>query len=742
MPREVNIERFVSFSILLSMAVGVAGVTGCIFHLAILRTILPGSVAIAFNTSVCFILLSIALWCLRDPEGSAAALRCGRLVAASIALIGLLSLIEFLGNLDFGIDQLLFAEHAPRMLGHVRPGLMSPVTSLNLVLLASALLLLDWTTRRRTWPSQVLCFIAGIVGVFTLLDLALNPNHFHSHIALPTVTLLSLFPFAIICARPDRAMGGLLLAPNRKSARLHALLFSPREMGPGAPLHYIFALACVAAATVLRHWSIGYIPEGMVFIAYYPAVMIAALVGGLGPGILATVLSSICVNYFFLPPVGAFTIAGGGDLLALLTFTGVGIGISWFASAVQIAREEAAEAVRLHDAELRQAQHLAHLVFWTVEIKTGKVTWSSELYRILGVDPSSPAPPYSERSWLFAPESWERFSMALDRTTQSGIPCELELETELPNGLHGCMLTRAEPLFDVTGEVTKLRCIALDITERRRAEVALRDSEEKVRALNVELEARVQQRTAQLTSAIEELESFTYTVAHDLRAPLRTLSGFSKHVIDEYALDAPPELRHYLQRIDHGARQMGVLVDEVLNLARVNRQMPKRKVTRLRELVDEVTHSLAPDWADRRVEWKIGELPSVECDPVLMKQVFANLLSNAIKFTRPRDPAVIEVGQKDGNGIPIIYVRDNGVGFSMQHVNKLFGVFERLHRQDEFEGVGIGLATVQRIVQKHGGRVWAEGEVGNGATFYFTVGAAELEPAQAEAAVAVGGGLL
>jgi light-regulated signal transduction histidine kinase (bacteriophytochrome) len=216
------------------------------------------------------------------------------------------------------------------------------------------------------------------------------------------------------------------------------------------------------------------------------------------------------------------------------------------------------------------------------------------------------------------------------------------------------------------------------------------------------------------------------------------MSGFSQQLTDEFASNLPPEALHCLQRLDHGARTMGILVDELLNLARVNRGDLKLQVVELRSLVNEVIQSLMPESVARRIEWKIGDLPSVECDPVLMKQVFQNLLSNAVKFTRARPHATIEIDQKQENGIHVIYVRDNGVGFSMQHANKLFGVFQRLHRQDEYEGIGVGLATVQRIVQRHGGRVWAEGAVNAGATFYFTIGNAQPTLVQA---AAIGGKL-
>jgi hypothetical protein len=291
----------------------------------------------------------------------------------------------------------------------------------------------------------------------------------------------------------------------------------------------------------------------------------------------------------------------------------------------------------------------------------------------------------------------------------------------------------AEPIRDSAGVLRGGVVAFRDITQRK-------IDEREIRKLNDGLEIRVAERTAELEVANKELESFSYSVSHDLRAPLRHIIGFSKMLVEEFGSTVDPGAKHYLDRIQAGTQEMGLLVDELLSLARVGRHAIIRRATKLNSVVAEVVTILEPDLQGREVQWVIADLPLVECDPVLVKQIFQNLLANALKFTRGRTPAVIEISYKENpeDGRLVFMVRDNGIGFNMKYVDKLFGVFQRLHRPEDFEGTGIGLATVQRIVHKHGGSVWAEAEVNKGATFYFTLSTGKQGDAKSNGATAGG----
>jgi PAS domain S-box-containing protein len=270
------------------------------------------------------------------------------------------------------------------------------------------------------------------------------------------------------------------------------------------------------------------------------------------------------------------------------------------------------------------------------------------------------------------------------------------------------------PIRDKSGKIVGASKVARDVTERKRVE-------QEIQELNVRLEQRVTERTAELEAANKELEAFSYSVSHDLRAPLRAVDGFSQAVLEDYGAQLPEEGRRDLQTIREGAQRMGLLIDDLLAFCRLSRSPLNKQKVNTTEQVRNVLRKLEFQQEGRKVDVRLGDLPACAGSPAMLEQVWMNLLSNAFKYTRECEKAVVEIGGKIEHSEIIYFVRDNGAGFDMKYAHKLFGVFQRLHRADEFEGTGVGLAIVQRIVHRHGGRVWAEAAVNRGATFYFTL---------------------
>jgi PAS domain S-box-containing protein len=309
------------------------------------------------------------------------------------------------------------------------------------------------------------------------------------------------------------------------------------------------------------------------------------------------------------------------------------------------------------------------------------------------------------------PEDIEHVRRTFSASIDCRIPFEMQFRLRRADGEYRWMLNHGVPRFTPDGAFQGYIGSCIDITERRLAQA--------------ELERRVNERTAELAEANRELESFTYSVSHDLRAPLRHVHGYAEILRDDYAQTLPEDAQAVVKRIVIGTENMSRLVDDLLRLARIGRQELALRPTNLNLLVQEVLDELKSETAQRNIDWKIQTLPEVSADPGLMKIVFTNLISNAVKYSRNRDRAVIEIGSRDEAGAPVFFIRDNGVGFNMKYADKLFGVFQRLHKQEQFEGTGVGLAIVDRIIRKHRGRIWAESEPDKGSTFYFT-----LQPTQ------------
>jgi light-regulated signal transduction histidine kinase (bacteriophytochrome) len=246
-------------------------------------------------------------------------------------------------------------------------------------------------------------------------------------------------------------------------------------------------------------------------------------------------------------------------------------------------------------------------------------------------------------------------------------------------------------------------------------------AETEIKQLNAELEQRVIERTVQLEAVNKELETFSYSVSHDLRAPIRHISGFVELLMQNTAQALDEKSGRYLNIIADSTKQMGHLIDDILSFSRMGRAEMQQTLIKSDQLVKETINQLQPEMEGSHIVWDIHPLPEIYGDPSMLKLVWINLIGNALKYTRKQTPAKIEIGYNDEKNDYIFYIRDNGAGFDMMYVHKLFNIFQRLHRAEEFEGTGVGLANIRRIIQRHGGRTWAEGKVNEGATFYFSL---------------------
>jgi signal transduction histidine kinase len=304
-----------------------------------------------------------------------------------------------------------------------------------------------------------------------------------------------------------------------------------------------------------------------------------------------------------------------------------------------------------------------------------------------------------------------RSSAAFPFRAGSGITGVLTLYSNNPRFL-------AEEEIHLISSLAEDISFALDVmaSEKRRLE-----AEDELRMLNEELEQRVAARTSDLETANKELESFSYSVSHDLQAPLRHISGFSELLQKNLGERHDKKIIHYASVISEAAKKMAVLIDDLLKFSQIGRAGMRMDRVDLNALVKVVIAEIMEHEKLRRIKWKTAKMPEVMADASMLRLVFVNLVSNAVKFSRSRKVAEIDIGCEEGFGEYVFHIRDNGVGFDMNYADKLFGVFQRLHHADEFEGTGIGLANVRRIVSRHGGRTWAESEAGEGAVFYFSL---------------------
>ncbi len=377
-------------------------------------------------------------------------------------------------------------------------------------------------------------------------------------------------------------------------------------------------------------------------------------------------------------------------------------------------RVEAEVALQESEKRLREAQRIGHIGSWDLDLTSQRITWSGELYRIYERNREDFGGTWEELLNLVHPDDLPKVRQAWRESAQAQGGCEVQHRILMRDGRTKHLLVNWEVFRDGEGRSVRALGTAQDITEQVLAR-------EEIQHLNEKLEARVRERTAELQTANKELESFAYSISHDLRAPLRGIDGFGQLLLEEYSGRLDTQGQDYLRRMRCAAQRMGALIDDILELSRVTRKSMGRKPVDLGHVAADIIDNKAKSDPQRRVEAIIAPGCTAIGDAQLLRVLLENLLENAWKYTRTTSPARIEFGRENANGEAVFFVRDNGVGFDMRYAGRLFNPFQRLHTSEEFEGTGIGLASAARVVHRHGGRIWAEAEPGKGATFRFTL---------------------
>jgi PAS domain S-box-containing protein len=477
-------------------------------------------------------------------------------------------------------------------------------------------------------------------------------------------------------------------------------------------LRYGFSVGCVAIALALALTVQFYGFRDVGLPLFVIAIALVTWHAGSGPCVVAVVLSTLCFDYFFTEPLYSFYVSSR-DLPYFFTFVIWAVIVGGFAIVRRRIEADLRETRDRLEVEVKQRAQQARLLDQThdpilVRDMNSVITyWNRAAEELYG--------------WR-AEEVIGRRSYELLKTVFPAPLDELQ-EQLLRTGHWEGELTRTK----ADGSSVTVACRwalrrdgqdqAVSILETNNDISARKHREEEIRRLNRELERRADE----LEIANKELESFAYSVSHDLRAPLRHVVGYGELLQKQAFSSLDDKSRRYMKTILESAKRMGNLIDDLLAFSRIGRAETKKTKVDLTQLANEVVAELGQETKGRDIVWKIGVLPNCRGDRSMLKLVLVNLISNAVKFTRLRSPAEVEIGCTDRPNGTEMFVRDNGAGFDMRYVHKLFGVFQRLHSTEEFEGTGIGLATVQRIIHRHGGQVRAEGALDHGATFYFSV---------------------
>jgi signal transduction histidine kinase len=668
-PSAIRIQRTALFCCDAVVLLGGLVLSGWILDIGTLKSVVPGLVAMKVNTAVGFILVGFAVRLRVSHPAGARATTTSSLLALAAGSLGLLTLMQDVTGLRFGIDELLFADPTG-WIGASPPGRMAPPTAIAFASLGLALLLLPHPQGFRL--GEILAVAAALIGLLGVIGYSFQARElyglaaYYVPMALPTALGFVIAAPAVLLTRPERGLVSVVTSRDLGGSTARRLL--PAVIGLPIVLGGIKLLA-------LR--------LGMVHQAF-----------GMSAHAVATVV-----------------------VLGTLTL--------WIANQLNQTdrrRRAAEEAQRRSQRELLEQSALLRSILDSVP--NGVVVSNAE-GKLLAFNPAAqeisgraPMDPSSEQSieyhGAFLPDGVTPFPLDAQPMALAleGISVD-DVEMVLRNEKLGRMVhirISGRPIRDPSGAIFAGVVAFSDIT-------AFRQAEEKIRELNASLDRRV----AELQVANKELEAFSYSVSHDLRAPLRAIDGFSHALLEDYTDRLDDSGKDYLQRVRGATQRMAQLIDALLSLSRIARAQMRFASVDLSSIAREIAADLQANDPSRNVTFHIETPVTASGDPQLLRIVLDNLFRNAWKFTAKNPTAAIEFGITQQDGVTVYFVRDDGVGFDMNHASKLFGAFQRLHGRGEFEGTGIGLATVARIIHRHGGQIWADAAPERGAAFSFTL---------------------